>query len=49
MVVDFLTEIWMYELVIYSAINHAKKSYNLVRSEEDIVSDLMLIKKIFVQ
>ena len=40
LILDFLTEIWMYELALYSTIDHAKKSYNLMRSEVEVLNDL---------
>ena len=47
-ILDFLTEIWMYEIALYSSIDHAKKSYKLARSEVSIINDLMLIKNMFI-
>ena len=49
LILDFLTEIWMYEIALYSSIDHAKKSYNLTRTEVCVINDLMQIKRIFIQ
>ena len=33
MTLDFVTEIWMYDLVLYSTVSHVKNLYNLARTQ----------------
>lgn len=44
-ILDFLTELRMYDQALYQPVDAASNVYEAARSEEEVISDLMAIKK----